>query len=118
MIFYNLFILANCPPPKLTEVQPKHFTAVVGYNITMKYFFDGNYSMWTNKFYCFWCQWVEHQVARSIGTNLNNCCKFELIGRMFLSKECYGFDTIVIYCTEYFWGEEAPSMCKCMTHII
>ena len=129
MIF---FILTECPPPKFTGVQPKNFTAVEGYNTTLKYSFIGYYSpssplriwallphsqspVYLDEFYYYGCGcWVEPQLACSVGTNPNDCCRFELI--MHSTPYVNESSTVFSY-TKNFTEGEAAWMCKYMTCI-
>ena len=125
--------LTDCPLPKFTEVQPKSLTAVEGYNTTLKYSFDGYYSLssslriwallphsqspvWLDEYYYPDCGcWVEHQFACSVGTNPNDCCRFELI--MHSIPHVNESGTVFSY-TKDFTDDEASWMCKCMTCIV
>ena len=133
MFINNLFYLTDCPAPKFTGVQPGNFTAVEGYNTTLKYSFDGYKSLtsplriwvlfphsqtpesldeWVyNEYGC----WVEHQYACSVGTNNNDCCRFELIVHSIPHINESG---TTFSCTKNFTDGENTWMCKCMTCII
>ena len=126
---YNFLFLTDCPPARFTGLQPRNFTAVEGYNTTLEYSFDGYYSLssplriwvllphsqtpvWLDEWFYPECGcWVEHQLSCSVGTNPNDCCRFEFIvpsiphvnesGTMFSS-------------TKNFTDEETAWMCKCI----
>ena len=132
-MFIIFFIITECPLPKFTGVQPKSFTAVEGYNTTLKYSFDGYYSlssplriwalfphsqvpMFLDEFYYYGSGcWVEHQLACSVGTNPKGCCKFELIVHSIPHVNKNG---TVFSSTKNFTDEEATWMCKYMTCIV
>ena len=110
-------------------MQPKNFTAVERYNTTLKYSFDGYYSLssklriwvllphsqvpvWLDeKFYPECSCWVEHQLACSVGTNPNDCCRFELIVHSIPHVNESG---TVFSSTKNFTDEETAWMCKCI----
>ena len=133
-MFYNLvYFLTDCPAPKFTGVQPRNFIAVEGYNTTLKYSFDGYYSLssplriwvlpphsqtpaWLDEFLYVECGcWVEHQYACSVGTNDNDCCRFELTVHSI--PHVNESDTAFSSSHNFTDGENAW-MCKCMTCIL
>ena len=131
-IIYFLF-LTDCPAPKFTGVQPRNFTAVDGYKTTLKYSFDGYYSLasrlriwvllphsqtptWLDEWVYDECGCkVEHQFACSVDTNPNDCCRFELIVHSIPHVNESG---TAFSCTKNFTDGENAWMCKCMTCII
>ena len=98
----------------------------------MKYSFDGYYSLssrlriwvlpphsqspaWLDEFNYPECGcWVEHQYACSVGTNDNDCCRFELIVHSIPHVNESG--TAFSYTKDFTDGD--AWMCKCMTCII
>ena len=115
-------------------MYPKNFTAVEGYRTTLKYSFDGNYlpssppriwalfphsqtPVWLDESYYYpdYGCWVEHQLACSVGTNPNDCCRFELI--VFSMPHVSKSGTVFSY-TKNFIDEEVAWMCKCMKCIV
>ena len=124
----QLYIFStDCPPPKFTRLQPRNFTAVEGYNVILKYSFDGADSLssplriwvllphsqgpvWLNEFLYPDCGClVKHQPACSVGTNPNDFCRFELIVHTTPHVNVSGTK----FCSdETFIDEETVWMCK------
>ena len=59
--------------------------------------------------------WVEYQLACSVGTNPNHCCRFELV--MHSIPHVNESGTVFSY-TKIFTDDEAAWMCKCLTCIV
>ena len=94
---YSISFLTDCPLPKFTLVQPSpSFTAVEGYNATLTCSYDGYYSesspirvwlklpnhtpVWLDEIPYPDCNCsVEHRFACPVGTDPNDCCRFELL---------------------------------------
>ena len=89
LFYISILLLIDCTSIKLIEVQPRNVTAVEGYNTTLKYSFDGYYSllkMWvlfpysqTPVLLDDQCCWVKHRLSCSDGPNLSDCCIFKFI---------------------------------------
>ena len=120
------FFLTDCPRLAFTEVQPQNFTAVEGYNTSLKCSFDGYYSpsspirMWVmlpgqqpmyinEEFFPDCGCWVEQKQACSVDTNPNDCCRFELITH---SNPHVNETGTAFSCTNNFINNEATWMCK------
>ena len=126
MFMLNFFFI-DCPLPNFRAVQPTpNFTAVEGYNATMKCSYDGYYSpasslrVWVlfprsqkpeyidhTPFYDCKCR-VEDRPACPIGTDPNDCCRFELIMH---STPVLKENGTVFSCTKNF-SKDTAWMCK------
>ena len=133
MFLRSFYFLTDCPALKFTGVQPRNFTAVEGYNTTLKYSFDGTESLgsplriwvlvphsqapaWLDEFYYPECGcWVEEQFACSVGTNPKECCRLELTVHSIPHLNESG---TTFSCTKNFTNEETAWLCKYVTCIV
>jgi len=127
MIRFN-FLLIDCPGPKLTEVRPSKFITVGGYNTTLKCSFDGFYSesstlrAWVlflskkdpvclkEQPYSDSKCWVKDELACSVGTDPNNCCRFEFT--LHSTPRLADSGTVFSCSNGTFTNDNTATMCK------
>ena len=124
----SISLLTDCPKPKLAEVQPSNFTAVDGYNTTLKCSFNGFNSPSSTLRAWVWFPgsqspewfdeqpysdskcWVIDELACSVGTDPNNCCRFEFTLH---STPCLNDSGTVFSCSNgTFTNDNTATMCK------
>ena len=119
--------IIDCPEPKFMEVQPQNFTAVEGYSTSLSCSYNGYYMLsvpiqiwvlfpgshtpvWLNDQPYSDCRcWVENKPACSVGTDPNNCCRFQLIMHSIPHLDDSG---TVFSCTGNFTNKDIAWMCK------